>query len=271
MSNVSKIFLSLLAAGAACVALSGCGNSEPPVTQDSASPNMQTTVSSSTASEAPKPPGAASSGTTTDASAPAAAPADAAAPAADAQVKLPADDKFPASAMPKDGEKVAVITTNFGEIVLKFLPAVAPNTVANFEKLANQKFYDGTKFHRVIPHFMIQGGDPNSKDGANGGPPGTGGPGYMIKAEFNSTHHTRGVVSMARAQDPDSAGSQFFICVEESPSVVGLDGQYTAFGKVVKGMNVVDHIVNLPRDPSDNPTPTPAVMKTVRIATWPLK
>lgn len=172
----------------------------------------------------------------------------------------------PGATPPKNGEDVAVIETNFGRIILKFFPNKAPNHVANFEKLANKKFYDGTKFHRVIPGFMIQGGDPYSKTGA--GPVGTGGPGYTVKAEFNDTKHTRGILSMARSQDPDSAGSQFFIMVAASPQ---LDGQYSAFGQVVQGMDVVDKIVNLPRDGSDKPTPTEAVMKTVRIVKWPVK
>ncbi|WP_420810106.1 peptidylprolyl isomerase [Fimbriimonas ginsengisoli] len=172
-------------------------------------------------------------------------------------------------APPKPGEEVAVIETNLGRIVLKFFPNKAPGHVKNFISLANKKFYDGTKFHRVIPDFMIQGGDPNSRTG--NGPVGQGGPGYSIKAEFNDIHHKRGILSMARSNDPDSAGSQFFICVSESPNVVNLDGKYTAFGQVVSGMDVVDKIVNLPRDENDMPTPDEAVMKTVRIEKWPLK
>lgn len=266
MRKASKIFLNLLVIGAASCALCGCASPQPASTPDASAANVQTTVSSTTASEVPKPADAATTGTST--TAPSNSSAGASGSAAPDQVKLPADDKFDPKNMPKPGEKVAVITTNYGVIVFKFLSDKAPNTVANFEKLADKKFYDGTKFHRVIPNFMIQGGDPYSKDGANGGPVGTGGPGYTIKAEFNSTHHGRGVVSMARSQDPDSAGSQFFICVADADS---LDGQYTAFGRVVKGMNVVDKIVNLPRDDRDMPTPDSAVMKTVRIETWPLK
>lgn len=176
------------------------------------------------------------------------------------------DTGAPGATPPKKGDKVAVIDTNLGRIVLKFFPNKAPGHVKNFISLANKKFYDGTKFHRVIPGFMIQGGDPNTRTGQ--GMPGTGGPGYMIKAEFNDTKHTRGILSMARSADPDSAGSQFFICVATYPS---LDGQYTAFGQVVQGMDVVDKIVDLPRDQNDMPTPKEAVMKTVRIETWPLK
>jgi peptidyl-prolyl cis-trans isomerase B (cyclophilin B) len=264
MRNASKIFLTLLAASAACVALCGCQSTPPMNAPDPSSANVTTTVTSTTTTETPKPPGVAVSGTTTGKPSTTSTPAAETAP----MEALPPDDKVEQKDMPKPGEKVAVITTNFGVIVFRFLPDMAPKTVASFKKLSDQKFYDGTKFHRVIPGFMIQGGDPYSKDGATGGPPGTGGPGFSLKAEFNTTHHGRGVVSMARSQDPDSAGSQFFICVADADQ---LDGQYTAFGKVVKGMNVVDKIVSLPRDARDMPTPNSAVMKTVRIETWPLK
>lgn len=137
----------------------------------------------------------------------------------------------------------------WGEIVLRFYPDVAPNHVKNFLDLAGKKFYDGTTFHRVIPGFMIQGGDPNSRspDRASHG---MGGPGHRVKAEFNSKPHKRGVVSMARANDPDSAGSQFFICVADAHF---LDWQYTAFGEVVSGMEVADKIVSVKRDGRDNP------------------
>jgi peptidyl-prolyl cis-trans isomerase B (cyclophilin B) len=144
----------------------------------------------------------------------------------------------------------AIIKTKFGEIDVKFLPDVAPGHVENFIKLAKSGFYNGTIFHRVIPGFMIQGGDPKTKDPSKKAEYGSGGPGYTIKAEFNDTPHKRGVLSMARTSDPDSAGSQFFICVENSPF---LDGKYTAFGEVVKGMGVADKIVQAPRDPHDNP------------------
>jgi len=180
--------------------------------------------------------------------------------------KQAGDTSAPGATMPAKGDKVAVIETNLGTIVLKFFPNKAPKTVANFEKLADKKFYDGTKFHRVIPKFMIQGGDPYSKSGA--GPVGTGGPGYNVDAEFNDTHHARGIMSMARSQDINSAGSQFFICVGDAAF---LDRQYTAFGQVIQGMDVVDKIVALPRDSQDKPTPDEAVMKSVRIETWPLK
>ncbi len=136
-----------------------------------------------------------------------------------------------------------------GEIVLKFFPDVAPHHVANFIKLAIEKVYDGTTFHRVIPGFMIQGGDPNSKtpDRATHG---MGGSGHRVKAEFNSKPHTRGTLSMARSNDPDSAGSQFFICVGDANF---LDWQYTAFGEVTSGMEVADKIVGVKRDGNDNP------------------
>jgi peptidyl-prolyl cis-trans isomerase B (cyclophilin B) len=173
----------------------------------------------------------------------------------------------PGAKAPKVGEKVAVIDTNFGRIILKFFPKLAPGHVKNFEKLAAKGFYDDTTFHRVIPGFMIQGGDPNTKPGAVG-QPGTGGPGYTIPAEFSTMHHSRGILSMARSSDPNSAGSQFFITVADAGS---LDNQYTIFGQVVQGMDVVDKIVNLPRDSSDMPTPKPAIMKKVRIKTWPVK
>jgi peptidyl-prolyl cis-trans isomerase B (cyclophilin B) len=145
----------------------------------------------------------------------------------------------------------AVIETRFGEIEIEFLPDKAPGHVKNFLDLARKGFYDGTTFHRVIPGFMIQGGCPNTKDASKGKQGhGSGGPGYTIKAEFNDTAHRRGVVSMARASDPNSAGSQFFICVADSGF---LDRQYSAFGRVVRGMEVADKVVAVPRDRGDNP------------------
>lgn len=143
----------------------------------------------------------------------------------------------------------AIIETNHGRIVFRLLPDSAPETVRNFLGLAESKFYDGTLFHRVIPGFMIQGGDPNTRNPEKNSW-GTGGPGYTIKAEFNSRSHKRGIVSMARAADPDSAGSQFFIVTADSAF---LDGQYTVFGEVTEGMEVADKIVNLPRDGRDCP------------------
>ena len=154
---------------------------------------------------------------------------------------------------PSDKTRATIAVTSkgesWGEIVLRFYPDVAPNHVRNFIKLAQTKFYDGTTFHRVIPGFMIQGGDPNSK-GQDRSSHGTGGPGHRVKAEFNSKPHKRGVLSMARSNDPDSAGSQFFICVADSNF---LDWQYTAFGEVMSGIDVADTIVNAKRDGRDNP------------------
>jgi peptidyl-prolyl cis-trans isomerase B (cyclophilin B) len=144
-------------------------------------------------------------------------------------------------------------------MVLKFYPDVAPNHVRNFIKLAEAKFYDGTTFHRVIPGFMIQGGDPNSK-GQDRSSHGMGGPGHQTKAEFSSKPHKRGVLSMARSNDPDSAGSQFFICVADSHF---LDWQYTAFGEVVSGIEVADTIVNAKRDGRDNPLERVEMIVTV--------
>ncbi|MGD0251327.1 MAG: peptidylprolyl isomerase [Verrucomicrobiota bacterium] len=146
--------------------------------------------------------------------------------------------------------ELACITTTEGEMVIEFWPDVAPNTVANFKKLASQGFYDGTCFHRVIKDFMIQGGDPQTKDPAKEAVWGTGGPGYTIKAEFNDRSHVRGVISMARSNDPNSAGSQFFIC-HGDPTF--LDRQYTAFGKLIKGDGVLEKIATTPTHPQDRP------------------
>jgi peptidyl-prolyl cis-trans isomerase B (cyclophilin B) len=143
----------------------------------------------------------------------------------------------------------ATIETSFGKIVFELLPDIAPETVRNFITLAKRSFYDGTLFHRVIPGFMIQGGDPNTKK-PDKSKWGLGGPGHNIKAEFNSKSHLRGIVSMARATDPNSAGSQFFIVTKDSTF---LDKQYTVFGNITEGMNVADKIVNLPRDKNDCP------------------
>jgi len=143
----------------------------------------------------------------------------------------------------------AIVNTNLGNIQFELFSDVAPETVRNFIKLAKSGFYDGTLFHRVIPKFMIQGGDPNTKE-SDKSTWGTGGPGYNIKAEFNSRSHLRGIVSMARSSDPDSAGSQFFIVTSDSTF---LDREYTVFGQVADGMEVADKIVNLPRDGNDCP------------------
>jgi peptidyl-prolyl cis-trans isomerase B (cyclophilin B) len=149
-----------------------------------------------------------------------------------------------------NAKEVAVIKTTEGEMVIEFWPDVAPKTVENFKTLAKKGFYDGTCFHRVIKDFMIQGGDPLTKDPNMEARWGTGDPGYKIKAEFNERHHDRGVLSMARSQDPDSAGSQFFIC-HGTPRF--LDRQYTAFGKLIKGDDVLEKIATTPTRPQDRP------------------
>jgi peptidyl-prolyl cis-trans isomerase B (cyclophilin B) len=158
-------------------------------------------------------------------------------------------NKFSKEEIKKMAETRAVIETKHGKIHLKFFPDVAPNHVNNFIDLAKKGSYDSTTFHRVIPGFMIQGGDPNSKD-ADKSKHGMGDPGYKLKAEFNEKSHKRGILSMARSRNPDSAGSQFFICVADSTF---LDRQYTVFGEVTEGMDVVDKIVSEPRDRRDNP------------------
>src|SRR5213596_472809 len=139
--------------------------------------------------------------------------------------------------------EVAVIKTSEGEMVVQFWTDAAPKTIENFKKLARQGFYDGTIFHRIVKGFMIQGGDPNSKDPAKENSYGEGGPGYNIKAEFNDRSHERGVISMARSSDPDSAGSQFFICLASVPR---LDHQYTIFGRLIKGDDVLGRIGDTP-------------------------
>tara|TARA_B100000949_G_C14281233_1_gene451946 strand:+ start:1424 stop:2107 length:684 start_codon:yes stop_codon:yes gene_type:complete len=143
----------------------------------------------------------------------------------------------------------AIIETKYGNIVIELLPDVAPKHVESFIKLSKDGFYDGTTFHRVIPGFMIQGGDPNSKDNDRSND-GMGGPGYTINAEFSEISHKRGILSMARSNDPNSAGSQFFIVVKDSDF---LDRQYTVFGRVIEGMDVADKIVSVEKDGNDNP------------------
>jgi peptidyl-prolyl cis-trans isomerase B (cyclophilin B) len=148
-------------------------------------------------------------------------------------------------------EPHAIIKTKFGEMEIRFFPDLAPKHMENFITLAKSGFYNGTLFHRVIPGFMIQGGDPNTKDPNRKSEYGMGGPpGIKLKAEFNAKPHTRGIVSMARSNHPDSAGSQFFIVVKDSNF---LDRQYTAFGEVISGMDVADKIVNVPREANDLP------------------
>lgn len=157
---------------------------------------------------------------------------------------------------------IVTMKTNQGTMKIELYPETAPNTVRNFIALVQNGFYDGLIFHRVIPGFMIQGGDPEGI--------GIGGPGYSIKGEFsmngvsNSLRHTRGVISMARSGHPDSAGSQFFIMVEDAPH---LDGQYAAFGKVVEGLDTADQIVSARRDRSDKPLED-QMMESVTVETF---
>lgn len=156
----------------------------------------------------------------------------------------------------------AKIQTKHGDIEIEFFADVAPKHVENFKKLASSGFYDGSLFHRIVPGFVIQGGDPLTKNASNKGRWGTGGPGWNVKAEFNKKPHTRGVLSMARSMDPNSAGSQFFIVLKDSNF---LDGQYTVFGKVKSGMDVVDKIAALKRDANDAPT-DPEEAKMIKVS-----
>ena len=149
------------------------------------------------------------------------------------------EEEKPKTTPTNSSNEVAVIKTSEGDMVVKFWTDAAPGTIENFKKLARQGFYDGTTFHRIVKGFMIQGGDPNSKDPAKENSYGQGGPGYNIKAEFNKHSHDRGVISMARGPDPDSAGSQFFICLAP---VHRLDHQYTTFGELIKGQDVLEKI-----------------------------
>lgn len=158
----------------------------------------------------------------------------------------------------------AIIKTSYGEMTIAFWPEVAPKTVENFKKLARSGFYDGTAFHRIIKGFMIQGGCPNTKAGQSG-VPGTGGPGYQIKAEFNAKSHVRGVISMARSSSPDSAGSQFFICHGDAKF---LDRQYTGFGELVAGEDVLEQIANVPTKGGGGEKSTPierVAVESIRI------
>lgn len=171
----------------------------------------------------------------------------------DAKKDQPKKDESKSEAKPEAkpaAKEVAVIKTSEGDLVLEFWPDVAPGHVENFKKLAQKGYYDGTCFHRVIKGFMIQGGDPNTKDESKKTTWGQGGPGYTIKAEFNDKPHVRGVLSMARTPDPNSAGSQFFIC-HGNPSQ--LDHQYTVFGKLIKGDDVLEKIATTPTEGSDRP------------------
>lgn len=168
----------------------------------------------------------------------------------------------PSKLLGSDKHPVVTIEMDNGKLIkIELYPEIAPNTVNNFISLVKKGFYDGTIFHRVIPTFMIQGGDPEGT--------GMGGPGYSIKGEFSSNGfenellHTRGILSMARTKEPDSAGSQFFIMVADAES---LDGEYASFGEVIEGMDTVDEIVNQPRGSQDRPT-TPLAMKKVTVDT----
>jgi peptidyl-prolyl cis-trans isomerase B (cyclophilin B) len=165
--------------------------------------------------------------------------------------KVKADDKQPPAkpvAQTANTNEVAVIKTSDGQMVVEFWPDVAPKTVENFKSLAKKGFYDGTCFHRIVKGFMVQGGDPLTKESGQAGNWGTGGPGYALKAEFNRRSHELGVLSMARGGDPDSAGSQFFICdaPPDNPSMQYLNGKYTAFGKLIKGQDVLEKIAATP-------------------------
>ncbi len=153
---------------------------------------------------------------------------------------------------PTTGEQAphVILKTKFGEMEIVLFHDLAPKHVESFLKLANSGFYNGTIFHRILPGFMIQGGDPLTKDPANKNKYGTGGPGYTVPAEFSKVVHEKGILSAARTQDPNSAGSQFFIMVAKAPH---LDGQYTVFGEIVKGVDVAETIVSQPRDLRDNP------------------
>ena len=171
-----------------------------------------------------------------------------------------AEEKKAESSPVNAGNEVAVIKTSEGDMVMQFWTDAAPNTIENFKKLARTGFYNGTIFHRIVKGFMIQGGDPNSKDPAKENRYGEGGPGYKVKAEFNDHSHERGVISMAREPDPDSAGSQFFICLGPVPR---LDHQYTTFGKLIKGDDVLGKIGDTPvtrNSTGENSKPTTRVV-----------
>ena len=169
-----------------------------------------------------------------------------------------ADSKEPS--VPASAKEVAVMKTSEGEMVFEFWPEVAPKTVANFKKLARDGFYDGTAFHRIIKGFMIQGGDPNTKDPAKEDHYGQGGPGYSIPAEFNDRSHQFGVISMARSSDPNSAGSQFFIC---NGNASQLDRKYTAFGKLIKGDDVLKKISDTAVSPNQFGEPSKPTKRIV--------
>jgi len=225
----------LLVAGVAC----SQRGADSAAQSDTVATDTMTTASSSTTSSTTAAADTAASATATDTATTAAAQENA--------------------SMSNYENKVAELHTSAGEIDIRFFPDVAPNHVKNFIDLANKGFYNGTKFHRVIPGFMIQGGDPNTKSG-DPSSWGVGGSGTNVKAEFNTVSHKRGIVSMARAQHPDSASSQFFIVVADSPF---LDRQYTVFGQVTKGMDVADKIVSAPRGANDRPNSPTTIDKVV--------
>jgi len=222
---LKNVIYALLAVAVAACTPTNTANNETTATQTETN-----TTSSATATEATVPPATTSSAA--------------------------AEENRP---MSQYENKVAEVHTSAGEIDIRFFPDVAPNHVKNFIDLAEKGFYNGSKFHRVIPGFMIQGGDPNT---ISGSPStwGTGGSGKNISAEFNSVKHKRGIVSMARSNSPDSASSQFFVMVADAPS---LDNQYSVFGQVTKGMDVADKIVNAARDGQDRPNNPTTIDKIV--------
>ena len=254
--------MKLLFALSLAVVLSGCSKTDADVQTGSGGPAPASTAS--TTGNSSSPAGAPSAGTQ-------AAPAPAVAPpqilTKPPTVKAAPPDKTPIpNRKPKDGDEVAVMETSMGQVVLMFFPDIAPNHVANFKYLARKNFYDGTKFHRIIPNFMIQGGDPNTK-GPDTSTWGGGGPGYTINDEYNDTKHLAGILSAASTPEPNSSGSQFFIVV--APSTF-LDHKYTAFGKVVTGMDTVEKIRVVPTGEQDRPN-DPPVIKSVKIVKWPIK
>lgn len=176
----------------------------------------------------------------------------------------------PGAKLPKDGDPIVIFTTSEGRIVFRFFPSVAPNHVTNFLYLSDKGFYTGTKFHRVIPDFMIQGGDPNTK-GKDESKYGMGGPSWNVQHEFNDIPHKPGILSMARTSDPDGAGSQFFIMHGVTPS---LDHQYSVFGQVIEGMDVVDKIAHLPTHMGGDGAPSapnkPPTIDKVEVTKWPI-
>jgi cyclophilin family peptidyl-prolyl cis-trans isomerase len=230
LKNVSNLFLAVFLAQAviACTP-ANTANSETAGTQSSTSATGSTTTTAS-ATEASVPPPASST--------------------------TAAEENRP---MSQYQNKVAELHTSAGEIDIRFYPDIAPNHVKNFIDLAEKGFYNGTKFHRVIPGFMIQGGDPNTVSGAPA-TWGTGGSGKNVGAEFSAVSHKRGIVSMARSSDPDSASSQFFVVTSDSTF---LDKQYTVFGQVTKGMDVADKIVNAPKGAQDRPNSPTTIDKIV--------